>query len=160
MIFSRINRKSAFAIIAILLLVIIGLVVYSVIKAKQPEVSIETVSTTKVTPLNVDYGVYSNKFTTSDKASIDEAVASYIKQTVNKSSNAGNVIARAGSYEKTLFEGTIPKVALLFDVKKINRTYKMTLDGGPSYEFNILYVRCAPQNQQLDPSVECKDAEV
>lgn len=160
MIYSLIRNKLVIVAVSVLVVIFIGAGIYLNIKNAPPAIKSVIKSQNTANIITVDYKEYEDKFSKSQQDSINKALTDYIHVTQTKETSNYSASSRKGSYSQILFEEKIPLTTLLIDVPNIHRTYEMSLDGGPDYDHEIMYIRCAPKDLQIDKSVECKDVQI
>lgn len=151
------TQKQFLAIVGVVVALVVVIVVALLLRG-DPTITIEKVSQAETKQNLVDFGSVSSNFSAEEKDTITQGLVDYIQPSNSKVDLGNNsIVAREGSYNKTLFEGKIPVVTTMFDVKELKSTYKLRWDGGEDYEFNILSVSCAEKSEQKDSTWECID---
>jgi len=151
------SYKRVIIALAVVLVFVVSVVV-SMYMSSSPDVIITDSEISKpMLSTQVNYGEYDKYYTDTEKSSILSKIATAIKISTNKQSGSYEAVARNGTYTETLFEQTVPIRELLFDIRAIPVSYIIRFDGSEQGEYDILSIRCAPQDQQIDPTKTCKD---
>jgi hypothetical protein len=66
---------------------------------------------------------------------------------------------RAGSYSDKTDQKGISTTKLLVDVEPSKVSYAITVNANRKTDFQTVDIRCAPEEQQIDPSADCKDGD-
>ena len=151
------SKGRLFWIVTTVLLIGIVVVITTLVQSK-PDVVIETRSTKESGVISIDYRSYKSKFSDEQRYSINKSLTEYIDITMG-AKNGLSASARDDSYSVVSSADGVPLVTMLIDVLKIKKTYMLSFEGGPGFDRGILYIRCAPQDTQIDKSSECKDVE-
>jgi hypothetical protein len=66
---------------------------------------------------------------------------------------------RAGSYSDKTDQKGISTTKLIIDVEPSKVSYVITMNANRKTDFQTVDIRCAPEDQQVDPSADCKDGD-
>jgi hypothetical protein len=66
---------------------------------------------------------------------------------------------RAGSYSDKTDQKGISTTKLLIDIEPSMVSYEITMNANRKTDFQTVDIRCAPEEQQVDPSADCKDGD-
>lgn len=146
------SSKKFWIVLGIVVLVVIGLAIF--LASKNDEVAITHTET--LTPsqsdANINFSEYGSSFSEEDRRLIAESLG----RQLGKEGQDLKGVVRSGSYSESVVDNT-PVKQMLIDVASLKKTFLVYKTSGGSGGQNILYVRCAPQESQLEPSWECID---
>ena len=148
-------RKKIFITCGVIaVLCVAGIALLYTLQPKPTEVT--TITTTTSSSLTVDLSNLPTEDAAKFKPGIDTSIVKYLTATSVNLDQVRSASVRSGSIV-TSPGVDIPLTSVLVDTSPLNLTYKVLLEGGPSYERSIIYVSCAPQDQQRDPKLRCTD---
>lgn len=144
------SSKRFWITVFLLVLIIMGGMVFITNMENEVEISDVEVQKEIKPAAKVDFGNYKESFSESDQKIITETFS----QRVDNENFQG--LVRDGSYKESIVDNT-PVKQMLIDVIQIKKTFLVYKSEGGAGGQNILYVRCASQDSQREPSWECTD---
>jgi hypothetical protein len=107
-----------------------------------------------VTITNVDQY---EEITTEQSNTLSKGLYTFLKKNVPSAEIAYTGNIRENSLAKSLTPAGYPKVEFLVDIAKLERTYKVTLEGAADTEYQTVYVTCPSTAELVYKPTPCSD---
>lgn len=154
-----ISRKKLLIVVGILVLlgVFVAIAIRRDNSTNQPTNSIQEPDSNEawtVTITNIDQY---KEVSSEQYSSLTKGLYTFLKKNVPTAGIAYTGNIREGSYVKSLTPAQDPNIEFLVDIPKVERTYKVTIEGSEESEYQTIYVTCPTASELVYKPSSCND---